>query len=420
MVGIEKLLLNILFFLVSILIYFVLEPSQKWKKTAIGLLSTLAIVLCMTFPFSIFPGYFYDLRIIPFILASLYGGYRVGLFATVILYIYRFYLGGDGFFTTVIAYTVLTAVTCYFVPKYRYYSRLRKMLLSMGLALFASLSVTIVSYFRMGGLDAENGEKIFLFFVVYCLLHIFSIWLSVFLIETLHEHMKLRNEIQQAEKMQVLGELAASIAHEVRNPLTVVRGFIQLLQPPQEDEKNRYFIKVAIDELDRAESIISEYLSYAKPQIDKTDRLDVGLLINHVATVMSSYAAARQVEIVLQNKHPLFIKADWNKLSQACLNLTKNGIEAMTQGGTLSISAYKSQNKAVIEIRDTGFGMTREELSRLGQPFYSTKEKGTGLGLMVSYRIIQAMGGRVEVQSEKGKGTVFKLIFFAEGMEQEA
>ncbi|MGG5252362.1 ATP-binding protein [Neobacillus sp. SM06] len=420
MVGIEKLLLNILFFLVSILIYFVLEPSQKWKKTTIGLLSTLAIVLCMTFPFSIFPGYFYDLRIIPFILASLYGGYQVGLFATVILYIYRFYLGGDGFFTTVIAYTVLTAVTCYFVPKYRYYSRLRKMLLSMGLALFASLSVTIVSYYRMVGLDTGNSEKIFLFFVVYCILHIFSIWLSVFLIETFHEHMKLRNEIQQAEKMQVLGELAASIAHEVRNPLTVVRGFIQLLNTPQEDEKNRYFLKVAIDELDRAESIISEYLSYAKPQIDKTDRLDVGHLVNHVATVMSSYAAARHVEIVLQIKHPLFIKADWNKLSQACLNLAKNGIEAMTQGGTLSISAYKSQNKAVIEIRDTGFGMTREELSRLGQPFYSTKETGTGLGLMVSYRIIQAMHGRIEVQSEKGKGTAFKLIFFAERIEQEA
>jgi two-component system, sporulation sensor kinase B len=223
---------------------------------------------------------------------------------------------------------------------------------------------------------------------------------------------KIQRELQRAEKMNAIGQLAASVAHEIRNPMTVVKGFLQIfLAKEQMSEEERMYIKLMIDELNRAETIINDYLSLARPDMERIERVDAGLLASNVFDLMNSYALMSK-NIVFEYDFPedVFIKGNTSELKQVLINILKNGIEAMKDGGTLSLYVYKTEEYGVFEINDTGIGMSSDELDRLGTAFYSLKEKGTGIGLMVCYQIIDRMKGIIEVQSEKGKGTTFKIF----------
>jgi two-component system sporulation sensor kinase B len=252
-------------------------------------------------------------------------------------------------------------------------------------------------------------KDIALFFALYSLVHLVTIIIAVSLLEYIEENAALRAQLIQTEKLNVMSELAASVAHEIRNPMTVVRGFVQLLAAPQSEEKRQLHINLIISELDRALNIISDFLTLAKPEAQKTERLNVTDQLKHVKDLLASYAAMNNVQMVSETAaHDLYIVANRNQFSQCFINLMKNGIEAMPDGGTLTVRTYLNQKGyVVIEIVDTGIGMDPVELSRLGTPFYSTKEKGTGIGMMVCYRHIEQMNGKIDVQSEKGKGTRF-------------
>ncbi|HWO96680.1 MAG TPA: ATP-binding protein [Bacillus sp. (in: firmicutes)] len=386
------------------------SDSKEKRKFVIFFLSAFTIVLCMSFPFSMLPGYVYDLRIIPLLLGMLYGGYLVGGALTVILFLYRYYLGGDGFFTTVYAYSIIVCTAGILMSQYKSGTLQKKILIGLSLSLFAPSLVTLFSYIRLSNVGIMFDQDIIIFFVMYCLLHIVAMWMSVYIIEMMHENLMLRKEMEQAEKMYVLGELAASIAHEVRNPMTVIRGFMQLLNNQEMQKKNQEYMKLVIDELDRAESIIEDYLSYARPQIEKKEAIEIGELVKQIINIIEGFAIMENVEISHRIEDSLAVMGDSKKLGQALINIVKNGIEAMPEGGTLQIHSYKRNDYVIIDITDNGVGMGREELARLGNPFYSTKDKGTGLGLMVSYRIIETMNGKVQVYSKKGKGTKFSIV----------
>lgn len=229
--------------------------------------------------------------------------------------------------------------------------------------------------------------------------------------ESIIKKTKLQQDLQRAEKMNAIGQLAASVAHEIRNPMTVVKGFLQLFYNREKmGEEDREYIKLMITEMDRAENIINEYLSLAKPNVEDLEVIDCTELIHSVADLMSSYALLTSgITIELEVEDSLSIKGSKSELKQVFLNIMKNGIEAMKDGGRLFITVKKANSMVAFVIADTGVGMTKEEVKRLGTPFYSLKEKGTGIGLMVCYQIIERMKGRIEVQSEKGKGTSFTI-----------
>ena len=230
-------------------------------------------------------------------------------------------------------------------------------------------------------------------------------------LEDIIEKSMVFRELQRAEKMNAIGQLAASVAHEIRNPMTVVKGFLQIFLAKDEmSEEERMYIRLMIEEMNRAETIINDYLSLAKPDMEKTESIDGKELAEKAMDLMNSYAKmSKNIIMLTPVLDQVTVRGNKNELHQVLINILKNGIEALKDGGELSLSLYTEGQYGVFEISDTGIGMTGEELQRLGTAFYSLKEKGTGMGLTVCYQIIDRMKGKIDVKSEKSLGTTFKI-----------
>lgn len=213
----------------------------------------------------------------------------------------------------------------------------------------------------------------------------------------------------QSEKLNVAGQLAAGIAHEIRNPLTSLKGFVQLIQSSKENKASYY--KIMNDEFDRIEAILSELLLLAKPQKVEHTSCDVDYIITQVISLLNAQAIMKSIQIIYKPfKEKLYILCDQNQMKQAFINFIKNAMESMPHGGYVHIDIKRIENKIIIKIQDQGIGIEKEMLLKLGEPFYTTKEKGTGLGLMVTYSIIKNHHGEVRVKSKLRKGTTFTII----------
>ncbi len=213
------------------------------------------------------------------------------------------------------------------------------------------------------------------------------------------------NELQRSEKMEIISELAASVAHEVRNPLQVTRGFLQLLSEKSSGDERRYLF-MALSELDRASNIITDFLTFAKPEFEKISLLSVRDECKHIESILLPLCHLNGGKMLLEVADHLWVKGNSSKFKQAFINIIKNSIESLGEDGSIHIMAYAKEDKVFIHIKDNGSGMDPWVLSRLGEPYFSSnKTKGTGLGLMVTFRIIEAMGGEVRFISTKGAGT---------------
>jgi two-component system, sporulation sensor kinase E len=211
--------------------------------------------------------------------------------------------------------------------------------------------------------------------------------------------------LRRTEKLSIVGELSASVAHEIRNPLTSLKGFVQLLQ--MDDVKHQYYYQIMLDELNRINHIVGELLLLAKPQILKYTNADLQKILKDVISLLSTEASLYnvQIESFLPEKD-ILIECEPNQLKQLFINLIKNSIEASQKGGTVSIVLEQTkENNVLITVKDTGCGITKERLEKIGEPFYSSKEKGTGLGLTVSFKIVQSHKGTIRYDSEKNQGT---------------
>lgn len=417
MVDARDLLLQLLIIVAPCMLYQILWRDRrpagiKPNFWLIGILLSLTAIKCMTIPVHVDEEMLFDLHMIPVVLAFWYIGPRVGFAVTAVVLIYRAYLGGVGFYYQV-AVLPLQVLPLLFMHGYiRSFRKVSRTLIAMSAGLWQAVCgmLTYYVYLSVHGVSQWPDSTLHFFFD-YMELYVVGTALVSYLIENMMENGHMRREIQRAEKFNVLGQLAASIAHEVRNPITVTRGFMQLLGESDLPDKKQGYIKIAMDELDRAESILSDYLAFAKPQIDKLEVVSLDEQVRNICNVLSSFASLHNVELVPVTGLQLCIEADPAKLRQVLMNIIKNGIEASPHHSTIHIQLSRQKKRALLHIRDEGIGMTDEQLNRLGNPFYSTKENGTGLGLMVSYRLIEAMNGTVEVMSQKGKGTQFTLSF---------
>lgn len=216
--------------------------------------------------------------------------------------------------------------------------------------------------------------------------------------------------LRKSEKLSAAGQLAAGVAHEVRNPLTVLKGFVQLLQLGKNDKEEYY--NLMLSEVERIEFIISEFLGLAKPQIAKFKMEDIQNILQNIIAVVDTKAIMNKVQICLVCGQDIpLVECDQNQLKQVFMNILQNAMEAMPGGGIISIIVKKeNSDKVQISFTDQGCGISEERISKLGEPFYCNKEKGTGLGLMISYKIIEEHRGRINVKSIVGQGTTFDVI----------
>lgn len=215
---------------------------------------------------------------------------------------------------------------------------------------------------------------------------------------------KFNNDLQRSEKIEIISELAASVAHEVRNPLQVTRGFLQILGE-RSGRKEKEYLQMAMEELDRASVIITDFLTFAKPGVDTVDLFEVSGELKHVSGILVPLANLQGGTIELQLEKNLLVTGSPAKFKQAFINLIKNSIESLQEDGRIVVAAWRQDGHIMISVQDNGEGMRASELARLGEPYYSNKTKGTGLGLMVTFRIIEAMNGSIDFQSRKGEGT---------------
>lgn len=215
--------------------------------------------------------------------------------------------------------------------------------------------------------------------------------------------------LQKSEKLALLGQMAAGIAHEIRNPLTSIKGFIQLFKTEQ--SRVEYY-DIVLSELDRINNIVGEFLVLAKPTAAVFAERDIKDLIKDVVTLINTQSILNNVQIFVEFESELpKISCEENQLKQVFLNLLKNAIEAMPTGGSIDVKVtVKEEGKISILIIDQGIGIPKERMSTLGEPFYTTKEKGTGLGLMTCYKIIESHNGQLTIDSIMGEGTTIEII----------
>ncbi|WP_227013899.1 ATP-binding protein [Paenibacillus psychroresistens] len=224
----------------------------------------------------------------------------------------------------------------------------------------------------------------------------------------------MKEELINADKFQLIGQLAASISHEIRNPLTTTRGFLQLMARDNiTAEIRNKFVNLAIESIVSANTIITDYLNFAKPNVEKIVPIDIKTEISNSIPLINSLLTISNIEMHIQHAtdQPLLILGESKKLQQCLLNLLKNCIEAMPGGGKIMIHTSLESNLILMSIEDTGEGMTPLQIKSLGLPFYTTKDNGTGLGLMVVTSLLKAMNGRISFLSKPNKGTTCLIEF---------
>ncbi len=240
-------------------------------------------------------------------------------------------------------------------------------------------------------------------------LNIFSN-ISMTTFKDITEKLEMEEQLRKSDTLNVIGELAAGIAHEIRNPMTALKGFIQLLEGSVKEDHTMYF-NVITTELSRIDSIINEFLILAKPQAVKFVEIDISQIMKETVDLLSAQAVLHNVQFRTyyeQNLPKVFCES--NQMKKVFINIIKNAIEVMPKGGYITVSIQKvSDHKVHISIKDEGTGIPAHKIKKLGEPFYTTKDRGTGLGLMVTYKIIEEHKGTIEVESKMGEGTVFHI-----------
>lgn len=231
------------------------------------------------------------------------------------------------------------------------------------------------------------------------------------------------------ERLMSVNQLAAGLAHEIRNPLTPIKGFVQLMARKVDQVPNQNHVEIILSEIDRIERLLSEFQQLTVP-LRSPDfvKVDMEQMTNGILILMQGQAVSKNIALTSSNKDSVFVPnyvdvidgalihknyqvlGDKAQLKQVLINLLKNAIDAVDQNGVVNVTLSSQDKVVVITIEDNGVGMSSDILGKIGTPFFTTKDSGNGVGLSICYNIIEGHGGRIEVDSEVGTGTIFSVI----------
>ncbi len=224
-----------------------------------------------------------------------------------------------------------------------------------------------------------------------------------------HEQTELH--LERAHKLSMIGQMAAGIAHEIKNPLASVKGAFEILYKGETTaEEKKEFQDIVFKEIKRIDCTVSEFLEFARPREFDIKRIDINASLNNVIKQMRQQVESAGLNIETDIKDEIHVLADEQKIRQVIINLVLNAIDASPSNGTIKISSRIDNFKAYIVFADEGAGITEDDQGKIYEPFYTTKAKGTGLGLTIIKSIIDRHGGLIEAESPNGKGARFTII----------
>lgn len=232
-------------------------------------------------------------------------------------------------------------------------------------------------------------------------------------IENVSELRCLENQVRNHNRLATIGQIAAGTAHEIRNPLTSIKGFLQVIGHKLKEngqEKEQGYISIMLKEISRISNLVGEFLLLSKPRDIHLRTVSVSKVLKEILPIIKNEALLHNVEVHIERKLSSLpvVVADGELLKQVFLNLCKNAIEAMGEGGLLTIRLIELEQKLVVEVVDVGPGIPDQTLNRIFEPFFTTKESGTGLGLPICQQIMKEIGGLIDVSSDD-MGTTFSV-----------
>jgi signal transduction histidine kinase len=242
---------------------------------------------------------------------------------------------------------------------------------------------------------------------------------TVVLVHDIREVASMERQMRTAERLSALGTLAAAMAHEIRNPLealdlnlALLDHSLEALKPAAQDgQKSVKYVKILEQEISRLAAIVDNFLSFARPSNSPMEKIHLDGMLRQIVDLLANQAQSKKVTLDLLTRGNPIVLGSEDQLKQVFLNLVINSLDAMPQGGSLCIRAEapSKQNLAVVQIRDTGVGITSDQIQKLFDPFFTTRPKGTGLGLTIVHRIIQEHHGQIRVTSVPGEGSTFTV-----------
>ena len=397
--------------LLIVLLFFCILWVEKsnslrlYQMTSV-LFFVVAMILCNVFSYRLSEDIVLDLRIVPFLVGGLYLGLSplLGL----LLIVSRGFHGLDmGFYIAVLFYGLFSFVVWRISPWFLKLTSKKRIGFAVGVTLLVSLLL-------LSALGIVYSPKQWMdLWIAYLFIPPIGVAMISYCIEVIDKNLLLREHIVKSKKLEAVEQMGAAISHEIRNPLTSALGFVQLLQDGSLQKETRTeYLNILKEELESAERVIQDYLTFSKPKIESMEKLNVSEELNNVLKLLHPIANKNSVEYAIALTPDCFIEGNRQKFLQCFINVMKNAIESMPQGGILIVGTEIDSKKVTIRIQDTGTGMTKEQVNRLGEPYYTTKGgKGTGLGMMVVFSIVRAMNGTVHVESDVGKGTRFEFSF---------
>ncbi|WP_258871107.1 ATP-binding protein [Halobacillus trueperi] len=210
---------------------------------------------------------------------------------------------------------------------------------------------------------------------------------------------------EKSQQLSTITQMSAGIAHEIKNPLTAIKGFLQIGAANPELRDN--YQEIILDEVNRIEAIVQDFMMLSKPKSSiQLEQVDPEQLVSYVLRLLEPEANEKQIYLLfdcdpIQDK----FETEPKRLNQILINLVKNAIDAVDLGGEVRVSIQMSSSNLTLSVRDNGPGLTPQELAKIGEPFFTTKEKGTGLGVMVTKKIVSDLNGEISYESQKGAGT---------------
>jgi two-component system, sporulation sensor kinase B len=366
-----------------------------------------AIILCMAFSFYLNPQIRIDLRLVPLVIGGLYFG--SGLIFAGFSILLRAFIGIDsGFLVTVVVSLTLGVLLHFLRPYFIKQSKPRRYFMVTLFSIISAVFFLSTIHYLDHPIHPVFDLK---FLLSYIVISTIGAGIIAYAIESIQYNRKMREQVVKAKRIEALSQMGAAMSHEIRNPLTSARGFLQFMSEDKTLNHNYSdYIGIVLNELDQAEEVIVNYLTFAKPPMEKVEEIDIRVSLRQVLNELSPLIEKNQV-VLGEILNPVnIIHADKQMIERCFYNLIKNSVDSMPNGGRLGILTKETKKEIKLIITDTGSGMTEEEINRIGEPFYSLdEENGTGLGMMIAHSIIRAMNGTLEIKSQVDQGTSFTV-----------